>query len=85
MELPMPSSSGGRGLAQLDEGVVSQGGGWDFSPQPFVLNVQDPLGAVRAGIVSCDAQSVIADSIHDIDGRAAVADWRSQKVWEIVP
>jgi len=85
VELPMPSSWGGRGLAQLDEGVVSQGGGWDFSPQPFVLNVQDPLGAVRAGIVSCDAQSVIADSIHDIDGRAAVADWRSQKVWEIVP
>ncbi|MCK6520307.1 hypothetical protein L6R49_02595 [Myxococcota bacterium] len=85
VELPMPVDAEPIGLGGHGEGVLSLRSAWPFEPMPLVLNVQDPLGAVQAGILTCDGSADSIDSIHDIDGHAVLADWRSQKVSMVPP
>lgn len=85
VELQTPVDADHIGLGQHGEGVLSMRSAWPFEPMPLVLNAQDPTGAVRAGILTCDGSTNSVDSIHDIDGNAVIADWRSQKILEIVP
>ncbi|MBK9370524.1 MAG: hypothetical protein IPN01_30235 [Deltaproteobacteria bacterium] len=54
VELPTPVEVDHIGVGPHEEGVLSRRSVWPFEPMPLVLNGQDPEGAVRAGILTCD-------------------------------